>query len=101
MPSPTHPGPLGLVPLAGQYASTADIKAALQAHARNSGYAIVADSGRPIRAGWICSKGGKYNDKSNLTIPIQPSVVGILVRPRLAAVFGSEQHIAMSIRPGP
>jgi hypothetical protein len=64
MPSPTHPGPLGLVLPASQYASTADIKAALQAHARNNGYAIVADSSTPIRAGWICLKGGKYNDKS-------------------------------------
>jgi hypothetical protein len=64
MPSPTHLGPLGPVPPAGQYASTADIKAALQAHAHNNGYAIVANSSTPIQARWICSKGGKYNDKS-------------------------------------
>jgi hypothetical protein len=64
MPSPTHPEPLGLAPPVGQYTSTADIKAALQAHARDNGYAIAADSGTLTRAGWICSKGGKYNDKN-------------------------------------
>jgi hypothetical protein len=64
MPSLTHLGPLGLAPPAGQYASKADIKAALQVHARNNGYAVAADSGTADRAGWIYFKGGKYNDKN-------------------------------------
>jgi hypothetical protein len=62
MPSPTHPEPLGLA--VGQYTSTADIKAALQAHARDNWYAIATDSGTLTRAGWICSKSGKYNDQN-------------------------------------
>jgi hypothetical protein len=64
MPSPTDLGPLGPAPPVGQYASTDDIKGALQAHARDNGYAISVDSKTPERAGWICSKGGKYNDKN-------------------------------------
>jgi hypothetical protein len=64
MPSPTHLGPLSPLPPASEYATLADIKAALQAYARNNGYAIAADSSTPTRAYWICSKGGKYNDKN-------------------------------------
>jgi hypothetical protein len=64
MPSPTYLGPLGPLPLAGEYATPADIKAALQAHARDNGYAIAADSRTPTRAYWICFKGGKYNHKN-------------------------------------
>jgi hypothetical protein len=58
MPSPTDLGPLSLAPPTSQYASTADVKAALQAHARDNGYAISANSTTAKRAGWICSKGG-------------------------------------------
>jgi hypothetical protein len=46
------------------YTTPADIKAALQAHARNNGYAVAADSGTPTIAYWIFSKGSKYNDKN-------------------------------------
>ena len=64
MPSPTHLGPLGPAPPAGQYASTNDIKSALQAHARKNGFAISANSKTAKRAAWICLKGGKYDDKN-------------------------------------
>jgi hypothetical protein len=64
MLSPTHLGPLSPLPPAGEYATLADIKAALQAHACDNGYTIAADSSTPTRAYWICSKGGKYNDKN-------------------------------------
>jgi hypothetical protein len=64
MPSPTHLGPLGPAPPAGQYASTDDIKSALQAHARENGFAISADSKTTKRAAWVCSKGGKYDGKN-------------------------------------
>jgi hypothetical protein len=63
MPSPTNPGPLGLPPPTGQYACPADIKAFLQAHAWDSGYAIVGDYSTAKKAAWICSKSGQYNDK--------------------------------------
>ena len=64
MPSPTDPGPLGPLPPVGQYASPADIKAVLQEHAGQNGYAISADTKTPTRAAWICLKGGKYNNKN-------------------------------------
>ena len=66
MPSETQPGPLGPAPPAGQYTDLPTIKAALQAHGRDNGYAIAVDSSTKHRAGWICSKGGKYNDKNKL-----------------------------------
>jgi hypothetical protein len=47
MPSPTLPGPLGPPPPAGQYATTTEIKASLQAHAGENGYAIAVDSSTP------------------------------------------------------
>ena len=63
MPSPTHPEPLGPPPPTGQYSDLAEIKALLQAHARDNGYAITGDSSTPKRAAWVCSKSGKYNNK--------------------------------------
>jgi hypothetical protein len=41
MPSPSEPGPLGPHPLTGQYDDLLQIKAFLQAHARENGYAII------------------------------------------------------------
>jgi hypothetical protein len=64
MPSPTHLEPLGPPPPTGQYAGLAEIKALLQAYARDNGYAIVVDCSTPKKAAWVCSKSGKYNDKN-------------------------------------
>jgi hypothetical protein len=58
MPSPTNLGPLGLPPPTGQYACLADIKALLQAHARDNSYAIASDCSTAKKAAWICSKSG-------------------------------------------
>jgi hypothetical protein len=63
MLSPTHPEPLGPPPPTGQYSGLAEIKALLQAHARDNGYAIASDCSTPKKAAWVCSKSGKYNDK--------------------------------------
>jgi len=53
MPLPTDLGLLGPAPLADQYTNTNNIKAALQEHARDNGYAVSADSKdcRKSRAG--------------------------------------------------
>jgi hypothetical protein len=64
MLSPTHPEPLGPPPPTVQYSRLAEIKALLQAHTRDNGYAITSDSSTPKRAAWVCSKSGKYNDKN-------------------------------------
>ncbi len=64
MPSPTHPEPLGPPPPTSQYSGLDEIKALLQAHARDNGYAIVGDCSTPKKAAWVCSKSGKYNDKN-------------------------------------
>jgi hypothetical protein len=64
MLSPTNPGPLGPLPPNGQYTNLADTKPLLQAHARDNGYAIAGDCSTAKKAAWVCSKSGKYNDKS-------------------------------------
>ena len=64
MPSLTHPEPLGPLPPTGEYSCLADIKALLQAHAQDNGYAIVGDCSTLKKAAWVCSKSGKYNDKN-------------------------------------
>jgi hypothetical protein len=61
MPSLTEVGPLGPLPLIGQYKKHSDITYALQAHACENGYAITVNKTTPTVGAWICSKGGKYN----------------------------------------
>jgi len=50
MPSLTHLEPLGPPLLTSQYSDLAEIKALLQAHACNNGYAITSNSSTPKRA---------------------------------------------------
>jgi hypothetical protein len=66
MPSLTEHGPLGPP-------STLDhddckaldtIKSALQKHALAQGYAIKTDCSTLIKAAWVCSKSGNYDDRS-------------------------------------
>jgi Transcription factor AFT len=64
MPSIAQPGPLGPTPPTGQYACPADIKAVLQAHARENNYAIATDCSTAKKAAWVCSKSGQYNSKN-------------------------------------
>jgi hypothetical protein len=63
MPSLSQPGPLGPPPPIGQYDDLLQIKLFLQAHARQNGYAIIVQKTTPKDGAWICSKGGKYDDK--------------------------------------
>jgi hypothetical protein len=63
MPSPTEVGPLGPPPLIGQYKKHSNITHALQAHARENGYAITVNKTTPTVGAWICSKGGKYDPR--------------------------------------
>jgi hypothetical protein len=55
--------PLGPPPPTGQYSGLAEIKALLQAHARDNGYAIASNCPTPKKAAWVCSKSCKYNNK--------------------------------------
>jgi hypothetical protein len=63
MPSPSQPGPLGPPPPTGQYDNLLQIKLVLQAHARQNGYAIIVQKSTPKDGAWICSKGGKCDNK--------------------------------------
>jgi hypothetical protein len=63
MPSPPQPSPLGPPPPSGQYDDLLQIKLFLQDHARQNGYAIIVQKSTPKEGAWICSKGGKYDDK--------------------------------------
>jgi hypothetical protein len=66
MPSLTEHGPLGPLPtLDNDDCKALDtIKAALQKHALAHGYAIKTDCSTPIKAAWVCSKSGNYDDCS-------------------------------------
>jgi hypothetical protein len=66
MPSLTEHGPLGPPPtLNNDDCKELDtIKAALQKHALAHGYAIKTDCSTPIKAAWVCSKSGNYDDRS-------------------------------------
>jgi hypothetical protein len=66
MPSILEPGPLGSPPPIGQYSDREAIKVALQAHARDNGWAIKVDSSTAKDTAYICSKGGKYDSRGKL-----------------------------------
>jgi hypothetical protein len=65
MPSLTQHSPLGPPPTFDDDACKGPdtIKAALQSHACENGYSIKADSSTAVKASWICSKGGLYDDR--------------------------------------
>jgi hypothetical protein len=58
MPSLAHPEPLGPLP------DIPTLRSAIERIAEENGYAISADSKTPTKVSFICSKGGKYNDKN-------------------------------------
>jgi hypothetical protein len=66
MPSLTEHGLLGPPPTLDDDDCKAldTIKAALQKHALAHGYAIKPDCSTPIKAAWVCSKSGNYDDRS-------------------------------------
>jgi hypothetical protein len=57
------PAPLAPPPDEAIYEDLQAVKAALQEHAGQHGHSITVGSSREQRAVYICSKGGKYNDK--------------------------------------
>jgi hypothetical protein len=59
--------PLGLAPDEAIYADPDAVKAALQAHARENGYAVSVTSSRDQRIIYKCAKGGKYRDNKDPT----------------------------------
>jgi hypothetical protein len=74
MPSPTHPGPLGPLPEAVIYKDIATMRVAIEKIAEENGYAISGDCRTAIRVSFICTKGGKYNNKNktNADVPMPP-----------------------------
>ena len=66
MPSVLEPSPLGPPPPTSQYSDRDAIQTALQAHACNNGFAVKVDSSTAKDASYICSKGGRYNNKGKL-----------------------------------
>jgi hypothetical protein len=59
--------PLGPAPDEAIYADPDAVKAALQAHARENGYAVSVTSSRDQRIIYKCAKGGKYRDNKDPT----------------------------------
>ena len=64
MASALEPGPLGPAPEEAIYTDPPTIKAALQAHAREHGYAITCNSSTSSRILYVCSKHGVYDSRN-------------------------------------
>jgi hypothetical protein len=62
----------GPAPAAANYPDLPTTIAALQAHAKANGYALVQRDARPRRALFVCDRAGKYNPKGKKT-DVHPS----------------------------
>jgi hypothetical protein len=63
MPTVDEPGPIGPPPPGTQYPDPLAMKAAFQSHASDNGYAIKVDCSTPKLKVYLCSKGGRYDNK--------------------------------------
>ena len=64
MPTDLEPGPLGPALDEAIYEDPSAIKAALQAHAKENGYAVSYNSSVSTRVVYVCSKHGSHNDRN-------------------------------------
>jgi hypothetical protein len=62
MPSSAEHGTLGPAFEEATYTSLASVKAALQAYAKENGYAISINSTTPKRVIYVCSKAGNHDN---------------------------------------
>jgi hypothetical protein len=64
MPSLAYLEPLGPLLDKAFYPDIPTLRSAIEQIAEENSYAISADSKTPTKVSFICSKGGKYNDKN-------------------------------------